>query len=393
MIILHAADFHLRDKDIEEAEKCLRVLIDTARAEQIVDLIVIAGDIFDSQDVKLDSRAAKLAFRTVAELANIAPVAIVLGTPSHDGKAAEILRYARGKHDVAVATMPEQVYLKNGAFYPAGVTEFPEAVISLAPTPTKQFFQSNGDIKQTDAEIAQAMSGLFMGFAATSAAYKCPHVLVGHWNTTGSLVSETQILTGVDIEISPDHMAMANADFVCLGHIHKAQQIRDNIFYSGSLFANNWGELDEKGFWLHDTDLPASRFIKTPSRKLIRVQEDITTENTCLSLGYGHSFSGASVRLDVTVWQDEAANIDKDKIIEAYLQRGALDVDIRINRVPRENVRSEAVINAETLRDKLFAAAALRGEELREACYTIADLLELNRSPEQIVAAVLGGAA
>ena len=239
---------------IEEAEKCLNFLVETADAEA-VDLMIIAGDIFDSGDVKLDSKAAKLVIRTFNRLADIAPVAVILGTPSHDGTAAEILSFVRGKYPIHVATRPEQIFLQTLAFVDIeAAVKYGgcDAVISLVPAPTKQYFQGNGDIKQGDAEIAAAMSQIFAGMGATAAGFGVPHILVGHWQTAGSLISETQVLTGVDIEISPDMMALSNADLILLGHIHLKQQIKKNIFYSGSLFANNWGEVNDHGFWIHE---------------------------------------------------------------------------------------------------------------------------------------------
>ena len=104
MKILHISDEHIRDKDIEEIQTCLDFIVATARAEA-PDLIVSAGDLFDSQDVKMGSRSALAAIGLISALADIAPVAIVLGTASHDGKAPEILRFARGKFPIIVATM------------------------------------------------------------------------------------------------------------------------------------------------------------------------------------------------------------------------------------------------------------------------------------------------
>lgn len=107
MKILHCADLHIREKDVEEIDGCLSMIVRTARDER-VDLAVIAGDIFDSRDIKLDSRSALMAIAFVSALADICPVAIVLGTPSHDGKAPEILRFARGIFPIRVYARPDR---------------------------------------------------------------------------------------------------------------------------------------------------------------------------------------------------------------------------------------------------------------------------------------------
>ena len=258
MKILHGADFHIRDKDIEECRKCTGAFVETAESEDL-DLIVIAGDIFDSRSVRLDSEAARLAFDVVEQLAMVAPVAILLGTPFHDGHAAMALGHIVGHHNVQVVDQPKQYYLTSpsGNIYPlerikTTSTAPPQAIISMLPTPTKQWFEGNGGIQDTDEEIAGAMGPIFAGFGATASQYKCLHILVGHWTVRGAQINESQVMIGRDIEIGKDAIALANADVVCLGHIHKMQEIGDNIFYPGSLYRLNYGEMENKGFYVHE---------------------------------------------------------------------------------------------------------------------------------------------
>lgn len=390
MKILHTADLHLRDKDIDEAEKCCDFLVETAQQEA-VDLTAIAADIFDSRDIKLESASARLSIKTVSRLADIAPVVIITGTPSHDGLAPEILRYAKGEHEIIVAAKPVQfpcatLSERSGFKY----------LLTLIPTPTKQYFQTNSDIKTADQEISQAMNGLFAGFGAQAHEYNCPHILVGHWNVSGSKLPTGQTLTGQDIEISIDQMMLANPDLICLGHIHMPQQLGDRTFYSGSLYPLNWGENTAHGFYIHELkgkELVKSRFIETPTKRLLRsaanyanndVQNRTFLEELDVIL-YEHSpdeLKGAYVRLDLTAWQDEAHLIDKEKIRQFYLSGGAIDVDIRIIRVPRQAVRSESVLKVTTLREKIVAMAEIREETVSESVLHKADLLEFGEEKE-----------
>lgn len=256
MKILHAADIHARDKDIEETERCLNCVVDIAETQD-VDLVVIAGDTFDSRDVKLDSKSAKLVVKTVSALAEIAPVAIVIGTPSHDGLAAEILRYAKGLYPVIVADVPKQVYLSAGSFLTEDDDEgfgiHPELILTLVPQPTKQFF-NQGDIQTSNEAIAHGMAGLFAGFGAQASEYNCPHILIYHGSISGAKLSNSQTLTGMDIEISADQISLANPDVVLCGHIHLPQELPGNVFYSGSIYANNWGENHKHGFYIHEIE-------------------------------------------------------------------------------------------------------------------------------------------
>jgi len=380
MKILHYADAHLRDKDIEEAEKCLNFLIETARSEK-VDLIINAGDTFDSQEIKLDSKAARLAVRVVSELADIAPVAIIIGTSSHDGKSPEILRFAKGMFPVYVASMPEQIFFFGHGFYKNmdGCTAKPDAIITLIPQPNKQFFQTNSGIADSDQEIGNAMSGLFSGFGVQAEGFDCPHILVGHFNVSGAMLSNGQVRTGMDIEVSVEQIMFARPALICLGHIHKAQELghRSHAFYSGSLYHQNWGEMEAKGFYVHEIDAlgPTSRFIETPAKKMTRFSHDFTEGSGPVDFSIG-DINGSFIRLDCKVWQDEAGAIDKDAITQELLASGALDVDIRIVRIPRQNVRSEAVLKSETLRDKIQKMAELKEEEVEWSILMKAELLE-----------------
>ena len=398
MKILHSADWHVRDKEIEEIATCLRFIVDRAQAEN-VDLIVIAGDIFDSRDLKLDSKAAKLAVRTISELADIAPVAIVTGTASHDGMAPEVLRFARGKHFIHVSATPEQIYLTAGELsHSTGIGNIkPDAVLTMIPTPTKQYF-NDGSIAESNENISQAMSSLFAGFGAQAAAFpRVPHLLVGHWNVSGAKLSNGQTLIGHDIDISIDQMSLTNAAAYLMGHIHMSQQMGDRTFYSGSPYSLTWGEIEEKGFWLHEFDadeLDKSEFVWTPCRKLLRIQEDFTEHPDAIKeldvVLYTYSreeIEGRYVRADFTVWQDEAAMLDKERLKEFYLSAGAIDADIRIIRVPRQTVRSESVLKSETLRDKIIAMSALNNEPVSESILQKADALENTPATELVRAA------
>jgi len=390
MKILHLADIHARDKDIDEVEKCLEFVVKLAYREQ-PDLIINAGDTFDSRSIQLDSLAAKLIFRKFSELADIAPVAVITGTLSHDGAAVEALQYINANYSLWVSKKPEQLYLIDGILIDE-CAEPPDAVLSMVPQPTKQFFTTNSDIKGSDAEIAQAMGAVFGGFGAGASKYDCPHILVGHFQVGGAMISETQILTGVDIEITKDQIALANADLVCLGHIHKQQQMGDNIFYPGSIYRLNYGELDEKGVYIHEISpkpyLIRSEFHKTPTRKLAQIKKDLTAEGAvdeftavlsftdiCLD-GEPDDILDCYLKVEIKAYQDEAEKLNKDAITEFYLSAGAKEVDVRIIRVPRENVRSERILKLTTLREKLIEQARLKDEEVPESILAKADILE-----------------
>lgn len=134
-----------------------------------------------------------------------------------------------------------------------------------------------------------------------------------------------------------------------------------------------------------------SRFIKTPSKKRIKVSEDLTIAgimdgiNTTVLDFTPNEITDAHLKIEYRVYQDEAVKIDLDKIKEMYFAQGAKDIDIALVRIPRENVRSEKLLTLSTLRDKLVEMASLQGKTLSDAILAKADDLE-SSTPEQIIA-------
>jgi len=163
----------------------------------------------------------------------------------------------------------------------------------------------------------------------------------------------------------------------------------DRTFYAGSIYAKDWGENHVHGFYIYEIrgqDL-LYYFNETPTRKLARFKFD-QTEGEAINLP-SDDVAGSVVRIDVTAWQDEAGTIDKEGITENLKRWGALDVDIRIIRKPRETVRSEAVLKVETLREKLIAMAELKGETVPESILQKADDLE-SRPADELINAMAG---
>jgi DNA repair exonuclease SbcCD nuclease subunit len=392
MKILHCADLHIRENALAEIDGCLQKIVTTAQ-EELPGRVVIAGDIFDSRDVKLDSQSAITAIGFVSALADICPVAIVIGTPSHDGNAPDIMRYSRGrKYDVTVSSLPEQLYLYQGALYRRKMVGNlqPEAVISMIPQPTKRFFQSASSIQTADQEVGQTMSGLFMGFRAGE--YKCPHILVYHGGVSGARLPSGQMRIGLDIEVSTDQMMLASPDLICMGHIHQKQQIGDRSFYSGPIYATKIDEQGPNGFYIHhipdDPEEHRHVFIETPCKKAVRYTFDYTVSVKPLD-GDAENVADSHVRIDAKVWQDEVQKIDFDAMKSELLRWGAESVDIRIIRVPRENVRAEAVLKAESLRDKVQRMAELRGAEIGLSVLLKAEALE-TKPADELFSAITG---
>jgi len=391
--ILHFGDIHARDKDIDEVEKCLNFMVSVAKEEQ-PDLLVNAGDTFDAGGIRADSLSAKLIFKIFKELADIAPVIIITGTPSHDSNIPSLLKYISARYPIFVSERPEQIYLCKGDLNadPAKLFAPIEAVISTLPSPTKQHWNSDSSINETDAEIGAALSGIFAGFGAQAAQYDCPHILMMHCTIRGAKLSENTQMIGRDIEVGKDQIKLTNANLVCCSHIHYAQAIDKITFYSGSLFQGDSSEFGQNfGFYIHEIDtanrLQASKYIITPYTKLYAIKHDFTDSQGDFLVPFTpetlKNVRDAVVKVEIKVFEDEVAKIDREDL-ERNLSE-AKSYDIKIIRTPRENVRSENILKLVRLRDKLTEMAKLKNEDVPEPILAKADELE-SMEGDEIVA-------
>jgi DNA repair exonuclease SbcCD nuclease subunit len=395
MKIIHTADWHFREKDHDEIYKCVRYIADRAAIEQ-PDLIIISGDITDSRHLDLDSRSARSILEIISFMLDVAPVAIVIGTPSHDGKASLALRSCRGKHPILVSDRPEQFgyFNKEKRFYNIKRVDFEidelDFVITQIPQPTKQYFVNDMSIEDTDKAISNAMDAIFASFGGAAEKFEnIPHIVNGHGQIGGAFISETQQLIGRDIEISKSQLSILNADLICYGHLHLRQDMGDYILYAGSPTRMNHGETEDKGFWIHKLldsgQLSVAEFIKTPARYLHDAKFDLTNKKDDIDImptiesmceGIAEDYSDWGCKITITVWQDEAKTVSRSAIEDLLCEYNAQTMIVNIVRKPRETVRAEKVLEAENLPDKIKAMAELRGEKIDDSILNKAALLE-----------------
>ena len=83
MRFIHAADIHFSARNPEPALMSLAKIAEVAR-EREVDLIIIAGDLFDAPIRNSDADSMPKLLDACGALLDAAPVVSVQGTPSHD---------------------------------------------------------------------------------------------------------------------------------------------------------------------------------------------------------------------------------------------------------------------------------------------------------------------
>lgn len=366
MKILHTADWHI-DANVLEAGRVLQFMRGEASVIQ-PDLTVISGDMFNSADIRLDSEAARLAMMVVRELASYSQygVIILIGTPSHDGLAAKIFE---GLDNVIVAEYPTSIT------YDAVGQPYKSFVVSCLPQPTKQYLESvaDGDIEDVNQTMVAALTSICAGFGSAAAQVDGPHICLGHFSVRGAHISPTQQMIGYDIELSRDQLDLAKPDLWCLGHIHHAQEVAPLMFYSGSPYRIDQGERhSEKGFYVHSLDKDqadgkfyvGSKFIKTPAATMNKVNIGLDAlpdpdMEKGQPVGIADDEISDKMQVEVKCYADQAVLVDHHIIREDLIARGAKQVDVIIQRIPRPNVRSAKILAVDTLREKLIARAEL----------------------------------
>ncbi len=389
MNILHLADIHACKKLFEQVKRCCNFVADYTGNSQI-DLIVIAGDIFDIQSIKLDSDVVRFMFKWVSVLSNMAPVFIVKGTRLHEGNTIKALESVSGIYDITVADYPGTwlmtssgnfVHHDNHQDHPSS---YYKCIISAMPTPTKEWITDDLKIQDSNDQLASCLTPIFAGFGSKASEFPdLPHVLTGHFCVRGAAISEDQVMIGREIEIGLDQILMTRADLTCLGHIHKAQNLGHEIFYSGSLPRKNQGETEDKGFYIHDFNhgKPAE-FIVVPADKLLRIRADFTDGipldrlDEVLSLYPNDELKDVYLKIEFTMWQDAGREHSKESIKKVFKDCECADVKVDLVRKPRANIRNEEVVNAETYSDMLQVLATQNSETIPDFALDKMEMLE-----------------
>ena len=252
MRLLHTADWHLGQtlhgvsREFEHA----RFLdwLEVQLAERAVDLLVIAGDVFDGQNPPVS--AQRLLFGFLARARRRRPeLAVVMIAGNHD---------SGGRLEAPSPLLEELGVRVVGALprQPDGSLDIERVLLPLvgggwcAAVP----YLRPGDLPAEEGdepEIAGVRAVYQEIFAAARARRQPGEVLIalGHCYMAGgalSELSERKILRG-NLHALPAELFPAEVDYVALGHLHRAQSIggRESVRYSGSPLPL---ALDEAGY-------------------------------------------------------------------------------------------------------------------------------------------------
>lgn len=247
--ILHTADWHigqtLRGFSREHEHRNVFRRLEEIIVERNVDALIIAGDVFDSQNPS--GEAQQLFYDTLVRLSRARPrMTTVIVSGNHD--AAGRLEAPRPlleafnirvvgnvrRHDGRIEASRHLVPVVDAsgalAAYVLAVS-YPTA--ACLPNLTRLDHEAGSPVvegvRTLYAELLEALRPQMDGL---------PFVATGHLHVAGGIESEgaeRRILVGGQHAVPHDVFPL-EASYVALGHLHKAQAVgRDTVRYSGSL--------------------------------------------------------------------------------------------------------------------------------------------------------------
>lgn len=393
MKIVHSADWHWSEQKLDKCSQSVAFIIDQLAAIRPF-AHVIAGDYWDRRQVLSGSSAALPAIEAMKRVASISPVVMILGNNAHDATGSlEIFRDLRTKFPVYVSEYPTSVALcadgnsnihfesclqSDGS---AAHIESAKAIFHLLPYPTKSFLladKSAASVEESNLVIKEALKKLLMGFAAVGCEFSCPKILIAHCNVTGALVSSGQTLIGQDVAVSKFDLELARADYYALGHIHVNQEITPSMWYSGSIYHNNFGESERKYFnivTLNQSKVKVEK-IEIPSRPLSLHEVRLDSKTLVLvDESTVEDWADAELRIRVHLTQEQTTMINDEHIRERF--PGAHSYHIERIIITEKRLRSEAIVEARSLKDKLKEWAFVLDKELPMEVFDMADDAEM----------------
>jgi exonuclease SbcD len=246
--ILHTSDWHVgrrirgRDRS-EEHREVLAEIVGLADANT-VDLVLVAGDVYDTASPT--PVAEQIVWRTMLDLAEIAPVVVVAG--NHDNPArldavAPLLQRAR----VTVVGAPRSP--DDG-----GVVEVAGARVAMLPFVSQRGIVKAEDIMGSDpdqhageyeARLRRVIESLTADMSADTV-----NLLVSHLTVFGALAGGGERTAHIFGYAIPSSLFPGHLSYVALGHLHRQQKMPHSspVWYSGSVLQLDFGEVaDQKG--------------------------------------------------------------------------------------------------------------------------------------------------
>lgn len=264
MRILHTSDWHIGrsfhgHSTLDALTGVLDVLVDQVR-EHAVDLVVVAGDVFDS--AAPSAGCYPVLSRTLVALAD-ARARVVVTSGNHDSAARLGFQSALLRDGITVLTDPATVGTpvtftdEHGPVHVYGIPYLEPAIVRHQWAGVE--LRSQAQTMAHALELVRADLAERGGRSIVAA-----HCFAAGVDSTPGV--EREIRQG-GLDVVP-LSAFDGPDYVALGHIHGRQQLSERVRYAGAPLHYSFGEAGKpRGSWLIDLDatgLSSARWLDLP---------------------------------------------------------------------------------------------------------------------------------
>jgi len=373
LTFVHTADWHA-DSELTKQEKLIKSLefILGYVAKNDVTAVIHAGDIWERKQSYSDNSGVPIVIEYLRKMSKyVEHIFITKGNNHHDepGSVALLHQIEPNIHayerPAVLAVGRDQVTMLNGELNP--YFQHPEYLISLVPYPTKAALVGDQSIDNNNTQFLEEFENIFEAIGMYRENFlTLPHLLAFHGNVMGSRLSSGQALLGQDIIVSPTTLRKAKANYYALGHIHLAQNIAEDIRYSGSIYNKSWGETEQKIFNVvsftkidpETNDLHIEPVRITNARPMITVEGSYDFEKSkWVFNGSFEKIEDAEYRFRYSVNEEEIKALTIDKVDEL---KQIFNADVRIEReiIPMvRDSRSEKIMECKSLYDEVLEYA------------------------------------
>lgn len=249
--ILHTADIHIgaaesflgaaADARRFETLITFEKIIDLAKTEA-VDLIAIAGDLFDSNTVE-----ERLITAVLTKIADVTPIKVVFSAGNHDPLSAESPFLNR--------SLPQNLY----------VLGLRDECITFPDINTKVYGRSfEHNCLAGEESFSLKADNDFI------------NIMVQHGELKSDLNSDYNAIT-------PKFVKNSGMDYIALGHVHKRTEIGridgTSFAYCGCPEGQGFDELDEKGIYIGEIGKNYCDLKFTPISKRLHIEEKVDVSN------------------------------------------------------------------------------------------------------------------
>jgi exonuclease SbcC len=372
--IAHISDLHCCREHAEEALASLRFFAAQIKTSP-VDMVAIAGDVWDASMLNTEASGFTRFVEAIRDIADLAPVAIVYGTPSHDTDGSlEIFRNITSKYGITILD-PGQAYFlapTSGGIFPESEANrlFDKnnrlAIILGIPEPRKKYLlaDTSAGKDETEEAIREAMHKMCFLLAAKRQDYSSmPCIVLYHGEVAGTVYQNDQAIErGTGIAITIDDLTDIGADYYALGHIHKPQQVGNiNAYYAGSIYPKNFGETHQASFKIVDVEstienerLTSVNTVDFPHPQNLKIEARFEKGGDDNRFLIPKELSGFRVWLEIHCDRENRPLLDVERQHRYLLEHGAAkDSRVTLSEIPVETVRA-AEITAVNTPEKKF---------------------------------------